>query len=505
MKKFLMMSVLLLAMGSCGQIQNKPVEVSDENTCGLEMSKMYSDAMILQRDVPLKIKGKASPGEVVTVKLEGQSRNIRKRARADSEGVWQVTVSPLKAAEGLTLTITGRDKVLTYNDVAVGDIWVCSGQSNMFFRVFEGVEVDPTPADSGLRLYNMVPKCYVNPERWSDADIESTQKLDFYHPTTWQPCDGENMKPFSAVGYHFGKMLRDSLNVPIGLICNAIGGSPAEAWVDRASLEEGFPEALEDWFDNKIFNQWCKEMGMINLGYPETGATRHPYEPTYLFDAAIGSMEQFQIKGVVWYQGESNDFNIPMHEKLFNLLVNGWRRHFDNPVMPFHFVQLSSYAPGLTWAEFRDSQRKLAEAIPYCEMAVSSDLGDSLDIHPRMKRPVGERLARQALRYDYGFDIVPSGPLFREATIVDSSVVLDFDFAEGLTSSDSQPLKCFEIAADDMIFVPAEAVILDGKVVIMSKIDNPSYVRYAWQPFTRANLVNGEGLPASTFMAKVSK
>lgn len=411
---------------------------------------------------------------------------------------------PLKASTGLILTIKCKDETLVYEDVAAGDVWVCSGQSNMFFRVFEGVDIGETPADPDLRLYNMKPRLYVNNERWPDEGIAATQALVFYHPTSWQACDGENMRDFSAVGYHFGKMLRDSLDVPVGLICNAIGGSPAEAWIDRTALEAGYPEILDDWFDNGLLNQWCREMGMVNLGYPETGATRHPFEPCYLFESAIAPMGDFPVKGVIWYQGESNDYDIPMHERLFCLLVDSWRDNWNNPDMPFHFVQLSSLDRP-SWPAFRDSQRKLAEMIPHCEMAVSSDLGDSLDIHPRQKRPVGERLARLALHHDYGTDIVPCGPVLKEAVWNGEETVLSFDFADGLKTSDAQDIRCFEMASEEENFVPAEAVIRDGKVVLTSEIRSPRYVRYAWQPFTRANLVNGDDLPASTFCAPVSR
>jgi sialate O-acetylesterase len=215
-------------------------------------------------------------------------------------------------------------------------------------------------------------------------------------------------------------------------------------------------------------------------------------------------MGDFPVKGVIWYQGESNDYDIPMHERLFGLLVDSWRDNWNNPDMPFHFVQLSSLDRP-SWPAFRDSQRKLAEMIPHCEMAVSSDLGDSLDIHPRQKRPVGERLARLALHHDYGTDIVPCGPVLKEAVWNGEETVLSFDFADGLKTSDAQDIRCFEMASEDEKFVPAEAVIRDGKVVLTSEIRSPRYVRYAWQPFTRANLVNGDDLPASTFCAPVSR
>lgn len=498
MRKYVFMAVLLVVLGACSGAQENPAEES-----GLQMSQMYSNDMVLQRDIPLVIKGMANPGEKVKVTLEGPFRTKSRSVRASSEGMWEVKMSPLKAAVGLTLKVEGDGRTLVYENVAAGDVWVCSGQSNMFFRVWEGVDNGDMPADPDLRLFNMKPRYYVNAERWPDEAIENTQNMDFYHPTTWEVCDGENQRAFAAVGYHFGKMLREHLGVPVGLVCNAIGGAPAEAWIDTETLAEGYPEVLDSWFDNKLLNQWCIEMGKMNLGYPETGATKHPYAPGYLFDAGIGSMKKFPIKGVVWYQGESNDYDIPMHERLFNILVDGWRKNWNNPDMPFHFVQLSGLAERSNWPDFRDSQRRMADAIAHCEMAVSSDVGDSLDIHPRQKRPVGERLARLALRYDYGLDITPCGPVLRKAVKDGNQVVLEFDFAEGLKTSDSQAVRFFELAGEDEAFVPAEAVIEDGKIVMTSEIADPSYVRYAWQPFTRANLVNGDDLPASTFKAEI--
>ena len=499
MRKLLLIALALFTAVSC--VNNSKEQLNS----GLQMSQMYSDHMILQRNIPLVIKGNANPGERICVKLDAPAGTKSKRAKADAEGKWEVKFKPLEAAVGLQLTIDGEGKSLIYKDVAVGEVWVCSGQSNMFFRVWEGVDNGEIVADSDLRLYNMKPRFYVNDVKWPDADVEMTQNMDFYHPTQWEPCDTENVRAFTAVGYHFGRMLREHLGVPVGLVCNAIGGSPTEAWIDRETLAAQYPEILDDWFTNKLLNQWCIEMGKINIGYPDSGATKHPFAPAYLFESAIASMEQYPVKGVVWYQGESNDYNIPMHEKLFNLLVQGWRNYWNNDQMPFHFVQLSGLTERTTWPEFRDSQRKLADAIENCEMAVSSDVGDPGDIHPRQKRPVGERLARLALRYDYGMDIVPCGPVLSDAVYADGKVVLSFDFADGLSTSDSQPVRCFELAGEDDEYVSAVAVIEEGKVVLTSEVAEPKYVRYAWQPFTTANLVNGDAIPTSTFKAVISR
>ena len=499
MKNIIMMVAALLLAGSCAPVQNEAQE------SGLKMSRMYSDGMVLQRDIPLVIKGYANPGERVNVTLEGPFRTKSKKAKASSEGVWAVKLPALKAGVGLKLTVEAEGKTLVYDNVAAGEVWLCSGQSNMYFRVWESAESAEAVADNDLRLYNMEIPFHLSMVEWSDEHVDLARNMDFYRPAQWQACDGENVRGFSAVAYNFGKMLREQLGVPVGLICNAIGGSPTEAWISRKDLEESYPEVLEDWFNNPMVNQWCVEMCKINLGYPENNFANHPFAPACLFETGVATMEQFPIKGVIWYQGESNDFDIPMHEKLFGLLVDGWRRNWNNEDMPFHFVQLAGLHDRYNWPEFRDSQRKMAEAIPYCDMAVSSDVADSLDIHPRQKKPVGERLARLALRYDYGFDIVPCGPSIRRAVVEGDDVILEFDFAEGLKASDSQALRCFEVAGEDGCFVTAVAAIADDKVVLSSDVESPEYVRYAWQQYTSANLVNGEDLPASTFFITISK
>ena len=499
MRNIMLIVAALLLAGSCAPVQNEASE------SGLKMSRMYSDGMVLQRDIPLVIKGYANPGERVSVTLEGPFRTKSKKAKASSEGVWTVKLPALKAGTGLKLTVETEGKMLVYDNVAAGEVWLCSGQSNMYFRVWESAESGEAEADEDLRLFNMEIPFHLSMVEWSDEHVELARNMDFYRPTQWQACDGENVRGFSAVAYNFGKKLREQLGVPVGLICNAIGGSPTEAWINREDLAESYPEVLEDWFNNPMVNQWCVEMGKINLGYPENNFANHPFAPACLFETGVATMEQFPIKGVIWYQGESNDFDIPMHEKLFGLLVDSWRRNWNNEELPFHFVQLAGLHDRYNWPEFRDSQRKMADAMPYCDMAVSSDVADSLDIHPRQKKPVGERLARLALRYDYGFDIVPCGPSIRRAVVEGDDVILEFDFAEGLKASDSQTLRCFEVAGEDGCFVTAVAAIADDKVVLSSDVESPEYVRYAWQPYTSANLVNGEDLPASTFFITISE
>ena len=211
-------------------------------------------------------------------------------------------------------------------------------------------------------------------------------------------------------------------------------------------------------------------------------------------------MQQYPIKGVIWYQGESNAHNKDAHEKLFKLLVQSWRKNWNKPEMPFYYVQLSSLNRP-SWPWFRDSQRRLMKEISHTGMAVCTDKGDSLDVHPIQKQEVGERLAAWALNQTYGNkNVVPSGPLYKDISFRKNVAYVSFDYAEGLKASDSHELRSFEIAGEDQMFYPAKAMVEGNEIKVWSdQVRNPKIVRYGWQPFTRANLVNGAGLPASTF------
>ncbi len=471
---------------------------------GLQMPEIYSDGMVLQRNMPVTVSGTADAGAEVSLKLEGPFRTVRMKTVTPSSGKWSMVLKPLEAARDLRLTIESKGKRLEYKDLAAGEVWLCSGQSNMAFMLCESDDAGEIQADPDLRIFNMKPKWETKNETWDSEAIRSVQMLDYYNNAGWEKCDGENVRGFSAVGYHFGRMLRDSLEVPIGLICNAVGGSATESWIDRSTLELYLPAILNDWMNNDFIQKWVRERAAFNIGYPESGAIRHPYEPCYLFETGIAPLDRFPIKGVIWYQGESNAHNVEAHEMLFSLLTESWRSNWNNPDMPFHFVQLSSLdRPSWTW--FRDSQRRLSERIPHSGMAVCSDIGDSLDVHPRIKKPVGERLARIALCEDYGFDMVPSGPLFSKAEVSDGQITVEFLYSEGLHTSDGKAVICFEIAGKDGIFHPADAVIENDRIIIDPKGMTPYHVRYGWQPFTRANLVNGAGLPASTFRSEIAR
>lgn len=469
------------------------------NFGGLQMPELYTDDMVLQYGQPLKIQGKANAGEKITVSIGKQQQ----QAIAASNGKWTVTLQPLKAGGPYTLTIAAGKQKLTYNNVLAGEVWLCSGQSNMEFYLNWSVTAKkdvPEAANNNIRLYDMKARWRTDAVEWDASVLDSLNHLQYYVDTKWNVCSPKTAGNFSAAAYYFGKKLQDSLQVPVGLICNAIGGSPTEAWVDRSTLEYQFPAILRNWTQNDFIQDWVRGRAALNVKKSTDKLQRHPYEPCYLYESGIRPLEQFPIKGIIWYQGESNAHNREAHEKLFKLLVESWRKNWGDASLPFYFVQLSSIdRPSWTW--FRDSQRRLMEKIPHTGMAVCSDRGDSLDVHPKMKKEVGERLAAWALNKTYGRkNVVPSGPLYKSIQINGEAAYLSFDYADGLTTSDGKPIRTFEVAGEDELFYPAQAVVENGKLKVWSdKVKNPKTVRYGWQPFTRANLVNSAGLPASTF------
>lgn len=507
------------------------------NYGGLQMPITYSDNMVLQRNRALTIHGTANAGEKVTVNItrpdaaKGKVQNGGKRkkgeqprrvralktevqtatATADDNGCWQVTLRPQRAENNLTLTISTDEKQLVYNNVAFGEVWLCSGQSNMEFMLHEAATAKrdiPKAKNPSIRFFYMKARWRTNPVEWDAAALDSINHLKYFADTKWTVCSPETAKDFSAIAYYFGSMLQDSLQCAVGLICNAVGGSPTEAWVDRADLDAQFPQIMRNWTNNDFVQPWVRERAALNMKKAaDMKLQRHPYDPCYLYESAIEPLQQFPIKGVLWYQGESNAQNFTTHERLFKLLVEGWRRNWNDAELPFYYVQLSSM-DRLPWQWFRDSQRRLQSELPHVAMAVSSDMGDSLNVHPTRKQPVGERLARIALHNLYDFaNVVPSGPAVKEASVVGDGIVrLTFDYADGLSTADGKHPLTFEIAEEEGLYKPAEARIEGNTVVVMAEgVTHPRFVRYGWQPFTRANLVNSAQLPASTFRIEITK
>ena len=476
------------------------------NYGGLSLPAIYTDHMVIQRDKPFYLHGRANAGRKITAILGKE----KLRATVAADGTWELTFKPLQAShKPLTLTVTDGDSTLTLTDILVGEVWLASGQSNMAFMLRQATQAKEHIAEAAtknIRLYDMRPRVYTDPVVWDSLSLVALNRLDYFIPTQWQPITEQNASQFSAIAYHFGAMLADSLGVPVGLICNAVGGAPIESYIDRHTLEfhPTLVDILTDWRRNDRIQDWARGRGSYNVQRSTNPLQRHPYEPCFLYETGIAPLAGYPLRGFIWYQGESNAHNVELFATEFPTLVESWRRTWGDDTMPFHCVQLSSIARP-SWPHFRDVQRQLAQQIPHCEMAVSSDKGDSLDVHPREKRPIGDRLGRIALHHDYGYShVVPSGPAIRSAQNKGKSIVLTFDHAEGMTSADGKALRTFEVADEHGLYYPADKVTVKGNTIILQskQTKHPTRARYGWQPFTRANLVNAQALPASTFEIK---
>ena len=482
---------------------------------GLSLPTIYSDNMVIQRDKPFVVKGTANPGmladdesAVVTVKLGKQ----KVKTYANEWGEWEATFPPMKAdGKSYTMTIECGKEKITYKNIVVGEVWLCSGQSNMAFMVKESSHKEQSLSNvkgKDIRLYDMKPRVFTDNVEWDSTDLAAINAHQYYRPTSWQLQNEENVTDFSAVAYHFGAMLADSLGVPVGLICNAIGGAPAEAYIDRRTLEfhPVLVDILYNWKENDMIQDWCRGRASLNIKKSSNKLQRHPYEPCYLYETGIAPIACYPIKGAIWYQGESNAHNVELHEIIFPTLVDSWRRTWNDPEMPFYFVQLSSINRP-SWPHFRDSQRRLAAAIPHCDFAVSSDKGHQWDVHPKEKAPVGERLARLALNQTYGMRHVKQhGPTPVSAKAADGRIIIEFSDAEMLRTSDGKPLRGFEACAvvGKAKAIDEKNISIEGNRIVIDGID-AHHIRYAWKPYTDANLVNEEGLPASTFEIRVEQ
>ncbi len=500
---------------------------------GLRLPEAYSSHMVLPHGRPLTIRGTANAAAEVQATVwgpdakaqgttsrpaprgkKGKSANSAKRAKvlvgqymavASHLGEWEVELQPLAAGGPYTLELTDGEQRIVLDDVLAGEVWLCSGQSNMAFMLSQdrqAGEVVPQADHPLIRLLDLKPRWETQAVEWEPSALDSLNHLDYFRHSGWQHCTPATARHFSAVGYYFGRMLADSLQIPVGLVCQAVGGAGTEAFIDRRTLEYQFPALLRNWRRNDFIQDWVRERASLNVAKATSRLQRHPYEPCYLFESGDRILGRLPINGVIWYQGESNAHNWDTHTRLFQLLLSSWRTYWNDPQLPSYYVQLSSLERP-SWPWFRDSQRRLLSVTRHTGMAVTHDVGDRTDVHPTDKQPVGERLARWALHSTYGRPCVPSGPLFRSMQVADDKAVVLFDYAEGLKGSGGQPVRGFEVAGADGLWHPAQVKIEGDRVVVWSaEVGHPVKVRYAWQPYTDANLVNAADLPASTFVSE---
>ena len=472
---------------------------------GLQLPDLFTDNMVLQRNEPIKIWGKANAGTTVKIKFLRQQKEVK----VENDGKWEIVFPASKViSQPQEIEIINEDKTLKLKNILVGDVWLCSGQSNMYFSVAQSLGADSIlkNADEAapLRLFKYKPFAETDGRSWTADELQKANDLNFFSGS-WQLNDKQNVTGFSAVAYVFGSEILREEKVPIGLIEVAVGGSPLISWISRLSLESSplFVQAFKNWTKSDFIMQWCRERAAVNIKNSTNSLQRHSYEPAFNFEAAIAKLAPFPIKGITWYQGESDAENAELYQKLFPIFVKDWRKQW-NKSLPFYYVQLSSIERP-SWNYFRDAQRKLLDVVPNSGMVVSSDVGDRKDVHPRNKISVGKRLAALALNKTYKRNIIPSGPLFQSAKKTGNRIEISFKYSDGLKSADSKDLRGFELYAADGKLITVPAYIKSNTVIINIPDNNKILkVAYGWQPYTDANLVNRAGLPASTFIETIN-
>jgi sialate O-acetylesterase len=370
--------------------------------------------------------------------------------------------------------------------------------------------------NSALRLLDLEGTLEPINKRYPLDFLTQLSPANYYKPSTWSLADSNAVALFSAVGYYFGKELQQKTSVPIGLIQTAVGGVPLETYLAQEELLNDsllYPLGRSGWLDHPLYPRWTAERVRQNLAawseeVPDKPMPNHPFAPGFLFDAAIRPLLLMPVKGVIWYQGESNatfsadsetmDPSLNTHK--LQRLIQGWRKAWRNDSLFFFMVQLPAIQRD--WEAFREVQLHIAQQVPHTGIAITLDLGHASDVHPREKQIVGQRLARLALAHTYRFPIVAGGPQFKEALQKEDKLVLRFEqTGQGLASRDGLPLNSFLIAGPDRVFLPAVVTIRGNELECSHpNIPNPVAVRYAWDDFPNwANLINREGLPASPF------
>ena len=429
---------------------------------GITPNSLFSEHAVLQQGVKVPVWGTTDQTENVTVSLAGQ-----KLSATPKDGRWRVDLAPLPAGGPHVLTLTQGATTVEIKDVLIGEVWICGGQSNMQWTLKQsdgGSEAISDSANDKLRLLTV-------PRKGADAPATDVA-------ANWSVSGPETSGDFSGVGYFFGRDLQKKLGVPVGLIASNVGGTAAEQWMSKESIES---------------NADLKDMSK-------------PQGASMLYNAMIAPLAPYAIKGAIWYQGESNAGRAFQYRKLLPAMVQNWRDTFGQGDFPFLIVQIAPYEAIVRepsdsiWAEIRDAQFFVSQNVPRTALVVTTDVGDERDIHPRRKEPVGQRLALAAQAVGYGEKLEYSGPVYDSMTIDGDKVTLRFKHVgAGLIAKDG-PLSGFTVAGEDKKFYAANATI-DGETIVVSsdKVPKPIAVRYGWSAYPVVNLWNRENLPASPF------
>ena len=475
----------------------------------ISLPALFGDHMVVQRDLPVHVWGTAESGEAVEVEFRGQSVSTA----AAEDGRWEVYLEPGSAGGPFDLAIAGSNQI-EFNDVHVGEVWVGSGQSNMVWPLQRSRDAEQEIAAAqhpGIRYF----KVALNTSDTRLDDVEGE----------WHVVSRETAGEFSGVGYFFARHLHEQLGVPMGIIQSAWGGTPAESWTSARMLAEepalanmtaefaaeakaeeaAYAERLAGWEKRSAA---AKAKGQeVPRRPPPPRALRPQHKPSSLFNAMVAPLLPYAIRGTIWYQGENNASRGQgyLYRRLFRSMIEDWRREWGIGKFPFLFVQLANYGrvpEDSTWPELREAQA-MALGLANTGMAVTIDIGNPTDIHPRNKQDVGLRLALAARAIAYGEqDLEYSGPVFRQATRDTSGLRLWFDHAGGGLEARGGPLGGFQVAGADGKFVNAQASISGNTVLVSSEaVKDPVRARYAWAADAKGNLYNDAGLPASPFQS----
>jgi sialate O-acetylesterase len=478
----------------------------------VRLPKIIGDHMVLQAEKPATIWGWADPQEKIQVTLGGKTASTT----AGAEGKWSVKLEVPATGTSLEMSVAGKNTI-TVKDVLIGEVWLCSGQSNMEWSVAQS---DNKDAEIAAANYPLI-RHFKVARQTSDTPLDDVKG-------EWVVCSPETAASFSAVGYFFGRELHKQLGQrPVGLIGSNWGGTPAESWASRKALEAepALKPLLERWDKQvadynpenaqksylKAKEDWEKkaaEAKAANQPVPRApGAPSSPAvsagRPANLYNAMIAPLLPVSIKGAIWYQGESNVSRAQQYRTLFPTMIRNWRADFNHPELPFYFVQIAPfrYNNPVACAELWEAQLHTLKTVPKTGMAVTTDIGNFTNIHPGNKQDVGLRLALWALTKDYGKKgLGYSGPVYQSAKVEGSKIRVSFEHGAGMKARDGKALSHFSIAGEDQKFVPAEATVDgDSLLVHAADVSKPAAVRFAWDESAEPNFVNASGLPASPF------
>ncbi|WP_413431119.1 sialate O-acetylesterase [Crateriforma spongiae] len=477
----------------------------------ISVCSLFTDHMVVQRDKPVRVWGWTDAGAEVTASLGGHDA----KATAGSDGRFEMELAALPAGGPHELVIQSGNDAKTISDVLVGEVWICSGQSNMAWAVQSANDADLESLSANYPQIRLISVPQVG-----------TQEPQKDFNGQWSVCSPSTVKDFSAVGYFFGRQLHQTLDVPIGLIDNAWGGSAAEAWISRQRLEKAgeYEDLLNHWDEmarNYDFAKMKKAYEERRQAWIDGGrkgnAPRAPrdamsgnHRPANIYNGVLKPTIGYSIRGAIWYQGESNSSRAYQYRNLFPLMIQSWRDEWGQGDFPFYWVQLADFRAEVDqpaesdWAELREAQTMTMDKLSNTGQAVIIDLGEASDIHPKNKQDVAKRLARWALAKDYGIDVPYQSPRFDSVEFDGDKAIVKFSHTgRGLDTFDVREMIGFTIAGDDKNFVHAEAKLMPGTkdtvVVSSPEVSDPVAVRYAWADNPICNVQSADGLPLTPF------